>query len=288
MKILRSEESKAAARKLLTDFLKKRRAALKPADVGLPSGSRLRRTPGLRRPEVAQLAGISTEWYTLFEMGRDRAMSQRVIEPISRALRLTEAEREYVSDLVRAELRPQPTLEIAPALCRLLEDDEKVVVVVDRWLTAVRWNAAAAALLSLDAADERSTNLLWRFQQAYALKPCPELESQGRFFIGIFRRALGRDPLNREANRIVASLRSYPTFRELWERHEVHSLDEESRVLRHPFRPFNSALDEIRYFTIGLPIPASAGGHVRITVPADDAGRSLLRQVTSAQTLLSA
>ena len=287
---MRSEDSRVApcgegaARRLLTDFLKARRAALQPADVGLPPGSPQRRTPGLRRSEVAQLAGISTEWYTLFEMGRDRAMSTRVIEPISRALRLTEVEREYLTDLVRAELPPQPSLELVPALCKLLEDDEKLVIVFDRWLTAVRWNAPAEALFSLDRANERTTNLLWRVQ----LAGCPEWESHLRFFMGLFRRSLGRDPENREAHRILTSLESSATFRGIWERHEVHSLDEESRVLRHPLRPFITGFGEIRYFTVGLPVPASAGGHVRIAVPADGPSRAVLRQLTSEQALLSA
>ena len=75
-----SGATRNAARALLTDFLKKRRAGLKPADVGLPADSSRRRTPGLRRSEVAQLAGVSTEWYTLFETGRERAMTSRAIE----------------------------------------------------------------------------------------------------------------------------------------------------------------------------------------------------------------
>lgn len=109
---------KAPHRALLSDFLKSRRARLRPVDVGLPDDVRGRRTPGLRRAEVARLAGISTEWYTLFEMGRDRAMTQRIIDPVAKAMQLNRVERDYLYTLVRAEpppprgLRPiHPSLE---------------------------------------------------------------------------------------------------------------------------------------------------------------------------------
>ncbi len=118
---------KAPHRALLTDFLKSRRARLRPIDVGLPEHHddvRGRRTPGLRRSEVAQLADISTEWYTLFEMGRDRAMTARIIDPVAKALRLNRVERDYLYTLIRAEpppprgVRPiHPSLEYSLEAC---------------------------------------------------------------------------------------------------------------------------------------------------------------------------
>jgi len=274
-----TRESKPAARTLLTHFLKTRRAALRPGDVGLPPGPSYRRTTGLRRCEVAQLAGISTEWYTLFEMGRDRAMTQRVIGPVAQALRLTEVEREYVNDLVRAEPPPQPTIELPPALGRLFEDDEKLVIAYDRWLNATRWNAVASVATSLDAADTRTRNVLWRlFHLANARERYPQWESRARFFVGLFRRALGRDSANPEAHAIVRSLESSRAFVEMWDRHEVFSLDDEARTLiQSPLQLRDPRIGEINYFTVGLQIPASAGGHVRIAVPSDDDSRTILR-----------
>ena len=79
----------------LADFLRRRRASITPEDVGLPNGGR-RRTPGLRREEVAQLAGVGATWYTWLEQGRDVRASLDVLESISRALRLTHAERTHL------------------------------------------------------------------------------------------------------------------------------------------------------------------------------------------------
>src|SRR5690242_10004965 len=79
----------------LADFLRRRRAEIKPEDVGLPSGGR-RRTPGLRREEVAQLAGVGTTWYTWLEQGRDVRASQEVLDGLAQALQLTPAERNHL------------------------------------------------------------------------------------------------------------------------------------------------------------------------------------------------
>ena len=93
----------------LADFLRKRRASLKPEDVGLPNGSR-RRTPGLRREEVAHIAGVGTTWYTWLEQGRDVRASLDVLEAICRALKLTPAERTHLVLLGRGE-EPPPVQE---------------------------------------------------------------------------------------------------------------------------------------------------------------------------------
>src|SRR5690242_8472246 len=87
----------AARRRELADFLRTRRAAISPEDVGLPGGGR-RRTPGLRREEVAQLAGVGTTWYTWLEQARDVRASAEVLEAVARALQLTQAERAHLLD----------------------------------------------------------------------------------------------------------------------------------------------------------------------------------------------
>jgi hypothetical protein len=285
----RAHAGKPAARTLLTHFLKSRRAALRPADVGLPAGSAFRRTPGLRRAEVALLAGISTEWYTLFEMGQDRAMTQRVIGPVAKALRLREVEREYLYDLVRAEHPPEGNIDLVPALGKMLEDDQKLVIVYDRWLNAVRWNAATTTLVSLDATDPHKANVLWRFfRLPDAHERYPSWEERARFFLGVFRRALGRDPANREARAIINSLQSSDEFRRMWERHEIYSLDEETAILHNALRLRDPEFGELSYFTIGLPIPGSGGAHLRILIPTEDSGRALLREAASRQSLRSA
>src|SRR6201994_426767 len=107
----------------LADFLRKRRAVIQPEDVGLPNGGR-RRTPGLRREEVAQLAGVGTTWYTWLEQGRDVRASLDVLEALARALRFTQAERTHLVLLGRGEhAKPckAPAEEVSPTVRRLVE-----------------------------------------------------------------------------------------------------------------------------------------------------------------------
>src|SRR6516165_4505471 len=100
--IARTDERR---REELADFLRHRREALKPEELGLPNGGR-RRTPGLRREEVAQLAGVGTTWYTWLEQGRDVRALMEVLESIAKALRLTTAERGHLILLGRGEEAP--------------------------------------------------------------------------------------------------------------------------------------------------------------------------------------
>src|SRR5919201_5870128 len=111
-------------RRELADFLRTRRAAIAPEDVGLPGGGR-RRTPGLRREEVAQLAGVGTTWYTWLEQGRDVRASRSVLDALADALRLTPAERRHVLLLGRGEeVAPiQPRTEtLHPTVAQLVEN----------------------------------------------------------------------------------------------------------------------------------------------------------------------
>ena len=108
----------------LADFLRRRRESITPEDVGLPDGGR-RRTPGLRREEVAQLAGVGATWYTWLEQGRDVRASLEVLESISRALRLTPAERTHLVLLGRGEDPPpckSPAERVSGTLRRLIEN----------------------------------------------------------------------------------------------------------------------------------------------------------------------
>src|SRR5581483_6877698 len=111
-------------REELADFLRRRRADIKPEDVGLPAGGR-RRTPGLRREEVAALAGVGTTWYTWLEQGRDVRASLEVLEALARALQLSPVERTHLLLLGRGEEAPgatPPAESVSPTLRRLIEN----------------------------------------------------------------------------------------------------------------------------------------------------------------------
>src|SRR5689334_6119702 len=133
----------------LADFLRRKRASIKPEDVGLPNGGR-RRTPGLRREEVALLAGVGATWYTWLEQGRDVRASLDVFEAISRALRLSPAERTHLVLLGRGEEAPPckpPTERVSPAIRRLVESlgPNPAYVIGRRW-DYLAWNRAATVL----------------------------------------------------------------------------------------------------------------------------------------------
>src|SRR5579862_7558304 len=142
-------------RQVLADFLRKQRAHLSPADVGLPPGLR-RRTPGLRREEVAQLANIGTSWYIWLEQGRNIHPSVQVLESLAQALRLTPNERRHLFLLGSQSLPPQtPSLEehISPALRQMLADlDPAPAYVMGRRFDCLAWNTAAEKILAISTA----------------------------------------------------------------------------------------------------------------------------------------
>src|SRR3954447_5041238 len=138
-----------ARRRELADFLRTRRAALSPRDVGLPEGGR-RRTPGLRREEVAALAGVGTTWYTWLEQARDVRASRSVLEAVGEALRLTPAEHRHLLRLGRGEEVDLPGVEpeqASPTLRRMIEHlgPNPAYLLSRRWDFLV-WNEALAAV----------------------------------------------------------------------------------------------------------------------------------------------
>lgn len=133
----------------LSAFLKSKRAKILPESIGLAPGSR-RRTPGLRREEVAQLAGVSTTWYTWLEQGRDIRTSASVLDCIANALQLTADERKYVyalaleSGLGAASLKEEQT-EISPSLKKIMNELRFCpTIITDRRYFIVGWNEAAS------------------------------------------------------------------------------------------------------------------------------------------------
>jgi transcriptional regulator with XRE-family HTH domain len=227
-----------ARRSELTDFLRTRRAQVTPEDVGLAANGR-RRTPGLRREEVAQLAGVGLSWYTWLEQGRDIKPSAQVLNALARVLRLDTAERAHLFHLARVEL-PLPatayTREAPPELAAIVTALEpNPAYLIGPRTDVLAWNAGATAMLGdpTRAPDGRQNLLWWLFTSA-------DLESEQR-------RATARNTLARfraeHARRIgdpdfaalIDSLEaSSEQFRAWWPRHEV--LDEQlgTKTVEHP------------------------------------------------------
>jgi len=224
----------------LADFLRKRRAGLQPGDVGLPNGGR-RRTPGLRREEVAQLAGVGSTWYTWLEQGRDVKASIEVLEAISRALRLSPAERVHLILLGRGEEAPAcaaPAERVSPTLRRLIENlgANPAFLLGRRW-DYLAWNRATSVLFGdLGGVPRTARNHVWlTFMDPARRELFPDWELSARLSVAKFRadsaRHLG-DPAFEEL--IHALRKSSPEFCKCWKRHEVARGGAGRKELRHP------------------------------------------------------
>ncbi len=225
----------------LADFLRRRRADIQPEDVGLPGGGR-RRTPGLRREEVAQLAGVGATWYTWLEQGRDVRASQEVLEGLARALQMTPVERAHLLLLGRGDEAPDgappPPESASPTLRRLIESlgPTPAYILGRRW-DYLAWNRAARAVITdFEQIPAPARNHLWlMFNDPVRRELMPDWETSARNCVAKFRvdhaRHLG-DPSFEE---LVQALRqSSRDFCRAWKRHEVGHSGSGRKELRHP------------------------------------------------------
>ncbi len=227
-------------REELADFLRTRRAALKPEDVGLPAGGR-RRTPGLRREEVAQLAGVGTTWYTWLEQGRDVRASLDVLEALAKALRLDQAERNHLILLGRGEAAPpckNPAERVSPTLRRLIENlgPNPAYVLGRRW-DYLAWNDAAVALLGdFGAIPRAARNHAWQtFTDPTRREMFSDWERSSRVMVAKFRADSARHIGDPEFESLIRALRNTsPEFSRAWDRHEVSTSGEGRKDLHHP------------------------------------------------------
>ncbi len=236
----------------LADLLRSRRDRLRPADVGLPAGQR-RRTKGLRREEVAQLAGVSTTYYTFLEQGRDLRPSWEVLEAISRALRLGPAERAHVHTLGSGTPKPPPPQAaetLLPAVSALVDRmDPYPAYVTGRQWDVLASNRAARLLWTdwpaLPAADRNM--LWWTFTDPAARSILVDWEPEAQAQLARFRAAAGKHPADPAFSTLIERLRNAsPEFRASWPRHEVAPLSSGTKRLRHP------ALGEITFTHVVL------------------------------------
>lgn len=224
----------------LADFLRRRRASLQPEDVGLPNGGR-RRTPGLRREEVATLAGVGTTWYTWLEQGRDVRASLEVLESISRALKLDPAERTHLVLLGRGEQPPPCKSQgerVAPTLRRLIENlgTNPAYVLGRRW-DYLAWNRAASIVLGdLEQVPRGSRNHVWlHFMDPARRERFLDWEKSSRLLVAKFRADSARHLGDPEFEQLIHALRqSSPEFCKAWKRHEVSTAAPGRKDVRHP------------------------------------------------------
>jgi transcriptional regulator with XRE-family HTH domain len=227
-------------RQALADFLRKRRAALAPADVGLPPGIR-RRTPGLRREEVAQLANIGSSWYIWLEQGRDVHPSAQVLESLAQALRLTWNERRHLFLLAGQPLPPQssPAEErVSTALQHMLDDlDPTPAYVVGRRWDYLAWNKAADALFTISegGTPPHARNFIWRLFTSPPTRKSPRWEELARAALAEFHTASARYPGDSSFEELIEDLkRVSPEFCLWWPHHDALSSLDLHKVMEHP------------------------------------------------------
>ncbi|CAI3793703.1 hypothetical protein NKCBBBOE_00874 [Pseudarthrobacter sp. MM222] len=237
----------------IRDFLISRRAKISPEQAGIPSYGELRRVPGLRREEVAQLAGVSTDYYTRLERGSLRGVSDAVLEAVVSALQLDEAERAHLMDLARTANAPSrraprrpPQQRVRPGVLRLLDGMTGVV-----------------ALVQNGRSDVLATNLLGRALYAEvfksAVQPGPaapgRLPNQARYLfldpgaadlypdwraiaattVAMLRSEAGRNPHDRALNELVGELTTRSgLFAALWAGHDVRIHTTGTKRFHHP------------------------------------------------------
>ncbi len=224
----------------LADLLRSRRDRLTPADVGLPAGTR-RRTAGLRREEVAQLAGVSTTYYTFLEQGRDVRPSRQVVTALASALRLSSAERTHLFQLagisVAAEdqARAETVAHVVSTLVGRL-DPFPAFLKGRRWDVLAANRSARALFTDWSARESGDRNLLWwMFTAPEARKVYVHWEKEAPDMLGRFRAAAGRRPDDPDFTDLIEQLhQASPEVRSWWPRHDVAPVGGGTKHLHHP------------------------------------------------------
>ncbi|MGW6775384.1 helix-turn-helix transcriptional regulator [Streptomyces sp. NPDC055037] len=230
-------------RQELAAFLRSRRERITPADVGLPAGPR-RRTPGLRREEAAQLAYISTEYYTRLEQARGPRPSREVLAGLARALRLSDPERDHLHHLAGAPPGPPPgpSREVRQSILDLLRRlPQAAAIVTSATYEVIAWNDLAAALMEdFSAVPRRDRNLVRRTfldpsprgQRLYGVS---DVDAFARASAQQLRAVAARYPGDPEVTELVDELLAgSEEFTRLWGSHDVSAEPALRKTFQHP------------------------------------------------------
>jgi transcriptional regulator with XRE-family HTH domain len=243
----------------LAEFLRARRTRVRPEDLGLEPGPR-RRVAGLRREELALLAGVSTDYYQRMEQGRDVRPSGQVLDAIARALRFTPEESSHLHNLAAAASMPArpprygPEV-VPPTTVRLLETMSGPALVVGRFLDVLAWNLLAGALLGDFAhlpASER--NLLFLFLDPRADRTCPDRKATVAELTAMLRSQVAAEPGHPRAEEVIARLTAGSAeFTQLWGRHDVEE------TTRGRMRIIHQLVGELSLDWDAYPMPGAPG-----------------------------
>lgn len=240
----RTDQDQGNHRGELGDFLRSRRDRLKPEDAGLRSFGERRRVPGLRREELARLAGVSVDYYVRFEQGRAANVSDAVVAAVATALRLDGDETGHLHRLVRAAAPASraasapPVQRVRPGMLSLLRSMPGTpAFIVGRRTDVLAWNPLFATLITdFSALPEQQRNKAWLvFLHEETRGRFVNWETKARDLVAYLRLDQGRHPDDPVSTRLVdeLSLRS-AEFRRLWALHEVRDKTHGGYHLRHP------------------------------------------------------
>ncbi|HEX7301917.1 helix-turn-helix transcriptional regulator [Lentzea sp.] len=244
------------ARELGT-FLRARRSRLRPQDVGLEPGGR-RKVPGLRREELALLAGLSTDYYQRMEQGREVRPSDDLLDALATALNLDEQERRHLFALADAVRRgtPEAQDEVPAPTRHLLLSMDTPAFVLSRHLDVLAWNPLAEALLGHPAntRPEQRNLLVALFMDPHVRSRCAHWETFATQYISMLRATVAADPSHPRGTAVVGelSIRS-AEFRRLWDQYDVHSPVRGRKVFHR------EGIGEITLDWATYPLPGSPG-----------------------------
>ncbi|MDX2701250.1 helix-turn-helix transcriptional regulator [Streptomyces sp. PA03-6a] len=229
----------------LGDFLRSCRGRLSPADAGMPRTSR-RRVPGLRREELAQLAGVSSDYYTRLEQGRSRTASPEILESLATALRLDDTEREHLFDLAnrrptqRRASRPTPAERVSPAVRQLLSTLDSAgcpAFVLGRRTDVLAANPLSRALIAdfatMPAGERNQTRFV--FLDPAARELYADWDTVAADTAAMLRMDAGRHPDDRQLRELVGEVAARSAdFRVYWAERRVHERTEGTKEYHHP------------------------------------------------------
>ena len=221
----------------LREFLMSRRARVSPAEAGLPDGGARRRTPGLRREEVAVLAGVGASWYQWLEQGRDISVSPQVLDSVARVLRLSNVERRHL--YVLAGLNPPAAEPAADHGCegmrRLIDAWVPFPAhIMDRYYNCVMYNDAAGWVLGMRPENTQNCLVDFFMDPLYRARS-QSWERNARMVVAQFRAACADRPDDEGLRAILAELTSLsPEFGELWARRDILDAGVVRKELEHP------------------------------------------------------